>query len=148
MTQSVILSEAKNLNDERRADCHALLGLAMTRRYVNMEEIYRLLGKRIREERKRLGITQESLATRAKISVNFLGHIERGTKKASLKTIERLAYALEVPAGRLFHQNSKSYQLPEEDLFIKRIRLLVRDRSEEDKRTFWQLAKALFKEKK
>ncbi len=120
----------------------------MANKKAKMEEIYQLLGKRIREERKRLGITQESLATRAKISVNFLGHIERGTKKASLKTIERLASALEVPAGRLFYQNSRSYQLPEEDLFIKKIRLLVRDRSEEDKRTFWQLAKALFKEKK
>ena len=55
---------------------------------------YRSLGMRIRKQRKNLHLTQEELAERAGISLSFLGHIERGTRKASLETLVSLANAL------------------------------------------------------
>ncbi|MEA5069461.1 MAG: helix-turn-helix transcriptional regulator, partial [Christensenellaceae bacterium] len=52
---------------------------------------YRSLGMRIRKQRKNLHLTQEELAERAGISLSFLGHIERGTRKASLETLVSLS---------------------------------------------------------
>ena len=58
--------------------------------------LYQGLGKRIRQQRKLLRMTQEQLAERAGISLSFLGHIERGTRKASLDTLVRICNALQV----------------------------------------------------
>jgi len=41
-------------------------------------------------------LSQVNLASQIEISTSFLGHIERGTRKASLETIVRLANALHV----------------------------------------------------
>jgi transcriptional regulator with XRE-family HTH domain len=41
-----------------------------------------------------LDLTQEQLAEKANISPAFVGHIERGEKKASLETMSRLVMAL------------------------------------------------------
>jgi len=35
-----------------------------------MEDIYKLVGKKVREERKRMGLTQEDLAFKTKLSLN------------------------------------------------------------------------------
>lgn len=58
--------------------------------------LYQGLGKRIRQQRKLLRMTQEQLAEQAGISLSFLGHIERGTRKASLDTLVRICNALQV----------------------------------------------------
>lgn len=57
---------------------------------------YQLLGERIRSYRKRLHYTQEQLSEYAGISLSFLGHIERGSRKASLETIVAICNALKV----------------------------------------------------
>lgn len=57
---------------------------------------YVKLGIRIRNYRKKLHYTQEQLAEAAGISLSFLGHIERGSRKASLETIVNLCNALNV----------------------------------------------------
>jgi len=57
---------------------------------------YEMLGKRIRSCRKRLHLTQEQLSEMAGISLSFLGHIERGSRKASLETIVSLCNKLKV----------------------------------------------------
>lgn len=54
------------------------------------------LGRRIRYFRKALKLTQEDLAGMAKISLSFLGHIERGSRKASIETLLSIAVALNV----------------------------------------------------
>ena len=54
------------------------------------------LGSRIRKHRKQLGWTQEVLAERVNVSTSFIGHVERGTRKASLETLVSLANALNV----------------------------------------------------
>ena len=57
---------------------------------------YEMLGKRIRDYRKRLHMTQEQLSEAANISLSFLGHIERGSRKASLETLVALCNALNI----------------------------------------------------
>lgn len=53
-------------------------------------------GQRIRMLRERKRLTQEQLAGRAEVSTSFLGHIERGTRVASVETLLRLCAALDV----------------------------------------------------
>ena len=59
------------------------------------------LGKRIKEARKKLKLTQEALAEKSKISNVYLGEIERGTKIPSVPVLVDLIEVLEVPADYL-----------------------------------------------
>ena len=66
------------------------------------------LGRRIREQRLEKEWTQERLAASIGMSTSFVGHIERGTRKASLETLVLLANTLGVSldyllAGSLSH---------------------------------------------
>ena len=55
---------------------------------------YCAMGYRVRQLRTRLELTQENLAEAVGVSLSFIGHIERGEKKASLETVSRLAASL------------------------------------------------------
>ena len=59
------------------------------------------MGQRIRHYRQRKGVTQERLAELAGVSVSFMGHIERGSRIASLDTLMRLCAVLEVTPNDL-----------------------------------------------
>jgi len=52
------------------------------------------LGRRVREMRKQQKMTQEELAAKVNISASFLGHVERGSRVASLETLVALCEAL------------------------------------------------------
>lgn len=54
------------------------------------------MGKRIRKQRQLIGLTQQELAERIGVSTSFVGHVERGTRKASLETLVALSNALGV----------------------------------------------------
>ena len=66
---------------------------------------YKALGVRIRAKRKERHITQSALAEMADISLSFLGHIERGSRKASLETIIALCNALHVSPTYLLQES-------------------------------------------
>lgn len=57
---------------------------------------YEEMGRRIKVQRKRARLTQEQLAEMAGISLSFYGHVERGSRKASLETLVRICNALQV----------------------------------------------------
>lgn len=57
---------------------------------------YKKLGKRIREERQRLNLTQAQLAEDIDISDTYMGAIERGERSLSLDTLVRLVNRLGV----------------------------------------------------
>lgn len=57
---------------------------------------YKKLGKRIREERKRLNLTQAQLAEAIDISDTYMGAIERGERSLTLDTLVKLANRLGV----------------------------------------------------
>ena len=57
---------------------------------------YLRLGKRIREERQRLNLTQAQLAEDIDISDTYMGAIERGERSLTLDTLVRLVNRLGV----------------------------------------------------
>ena len=61
-----------------------------------MSNIKNLLGKRIKELRKRKGYTQEKLAELAGIEIPSLSNIENGKNYPNYETLENLSKALEV----------------------------------------------------
>ena len=86
---------------------------------------YQSLGKKVRECRKRKQLTQEQLAEIVDISPSFLGHIERGSRVASLETFARLCNALEVsPHYLLSAELLKGDVINQEDIGTTRERLL------------------------
>lgn len=67
---------------------------------------YTAVGARIRSRRKALKLTLERLSEMADISTTFLGHIELGTRKASVETLVGIADALDTDIGTLIPQRS------------------------------------------
>lgn len=57
---------------------------------------YKDMGARIRKVRKRSCMTQEQLAEKVGISPSYMGHIERGTRSASLDVMVSLCNVLSV----------------------------------------------------
>jgi transcriptional regulator with XRE-family HTH domain len=57
---------------------------------------YKDLGKRVRELRRQASLTQEELAEQVGISTSFMGHVERGSRVASLETLVALCNVLQV----------------------------------------------------
>ena len=65
---------------------------------------YKALGRQLREKRKQLNLTQVQVAIMAGLSVSFYGHVERGTRKASIETLLSLARILRTtPDALLSH---------------------------------------------
>ena len=58
-------------------------------------------GRRVREHRTQLGLSQEKLAELAGLHWTFVGQVERGRRNLTLHNIVKLADALQLDAGRL-----------------------------------------------
>lgn len=61
-------------------------------------------GERIRVFREQRGYTLQELSRRANLSLSYLSEIERGTKKPSLKTLEKIAGVLNVEKAQLLEE--------------------------------------------
>lgn len=55
---------------------------------------YKLIGGRIKAERKKLGITQEVLAEKLDVSIGYVSQIERGITKISLDLLAAVSTIL------------------------------------------------------
>lgn len=67
----------------------------------SFEMNYRDMGKRVRKQRQLIGMTQQELADLVGVSTSFVGHVERGSRKASLETLVALSNALGVSVDYL-----------------------------------------------
>ena len=65
-------------------------------------QFYLKLGKRIKFLREKSGLTQEKLAEKSGISLDYLGKIEVCINKPGLKTILKLSNALKVEPYQIF----------------------------------------------
>ncbi|HBE88662.1 MAG TPA: hypothetical protein DDW67_05930 [Elusimicrobia bacterium] len=72
-----------------------------------MSDIYSVIGRRIREERLIRGFSIETLAEKAEMAASFLGSIERGERKLSVLTLDKLSRALNTQASDLMTPQSK-----------------------------------------
>lgn len=66
---------------------------------------YIAFGRELRKLRQQRGLTQEKLAELVDLSVPYISHLERGTKKPSLEVLTRLAESLGVTVDRLLAGN-------------------------------------------
>ena len=66
---------------------------------------YKKLGVRVRQQRVLNRLTQEQLAEKTGVSSSFIGHIERGEKKASMETVVALCNAMEISPSVLLQDS-------------------------------------------
>ncbi len=67
-----------------------------------MSDFQKKFGARVRELRKRKGLTQENLAELLNIGVRSLGKIETGNSFPSTETLEKLIVVLDISAPEIF----------------------------------------------
>jgi len=65
-------------------------------------QIYQKIANNIREARSSKGVTQEKLALEAGLNRAYIGYIERGERKPSVETLEKIAKALHIKLKELF----------------------------------------------
>ena len=76
-----------------------------------MAEInYALIGKRIRETRMLMKLSQASLAELTGLSTRYIGHIETKKKKASLSSLVRIANAVGISVDEMLYGNQITYK--------------------------------------
>ncbi|KIC50873.1 helix-turn-helix transcriptional regulator [Tateyamaria sp. ANG-S1] len=63
-------------------------------------------GENLRAARKQRGYSQESFAHAVDLDRTYIGGIERGERNPGLKTVVRIADALEIDVADLFRSNS------------------------------------------
>ena len=68
---------------------------------MNSKGSLAVLGTRIRDARKGLGISQEGLALHADIDRSFMGQVERGQRNVSFVTLCKIASVLKTDLGAL-----------------------------------------------
>lgn len=66
------------------------------------DELYIALGKQIKTLRENAHLTQEKLAEKAGISLDYLGKIEVNINKPGLKILIKISNALSVPIKAIF----------------------------------------------
>lgn len=71
-------------------------------------------GKRVRSLRHLRGLTQEQLAERTGLSVEYVSKVERGLASPSFRTIAHLSNVLDVSASTLFDFSKLDESLSDE----------------------------------
>lgn len=89
---------------------------------------FKLIGKRIKDIRNSLNLSQEKLAERVDISVQHLSKIENGHKGMSLSTAIRIANVLDTSIDFLVHDNINN----KTELFIAEISPILNDSKDDD----------------
>ncbi|MBI4350687.1 MAG: helix-turn-helix transcriptional regulator [Elusimicrobia bacterium] len=72
-----------------------------------MSDIYALIGSRIREERTLRGQSIEKLAEAAEMASSFLGSVERGERKLSVLTLDKISRVLNTQTSDLMTLQGK-----------------------------------------
>lgn len=60
------------------------------------------MGRKIQKQRKLIGLTQEKLAEKVKVSRAYIGYIEQARNAPSIEILEKIAKALRVDIKELF----------------------------------------------
>lgn len=76
---------------------------------VHLKNIdYTAVGRKIREQRKKLKITQEQLAEMCEVSPSYIGHIERGSRNLSMNMAVQLCSVLGIGLDYLFLDSAEN----------------------------------------
>ena len=72
------------------------------KQFVEMTSVREILAQNLKENRRRLGITQPILAERAGLSTHYIAMLELARKFPTSDVLDRLALALEINPNELF----------------------------------------------
>lgn len=61
-----------------------------------------IVGENIRKYRKKLGLSQEDLADKARLHRTYIGGVERGERNITLDSMQQIANALGIKVADLF----------------------------------------------
>jgi transcriptional regulator with XRE-family HTH domain len=104
----------------------------MNERKINIKKF---LGRRVREERLKLGWTIEQLAENVELSPSFLGCVERGERALSIEKIYRISETFNVTIDSLIKENLPYNSKAESVL------LLIKDLDENQYHSVYEIAK-------
>lgn len=99
---------------------------------------YGRIGEKNRKARTEANLSQEQLADLCHISLSFLGHIERGSRKMSLETLVSISNALSLSCDYLLMD-----ELPENDAVIQAIAATAKKHGTYQYKRFLTIIKAL-----
>lgn len=74
---------------------------------VPLADVFVRFGRKLREVRLQVGVSQEKLADMASLHRTYVSSVERGKRNISLQNIERLADALGVTMAELMPEREK-----------------------------------------
>ena len=101
---------------------------------------YIFLGKRIRDERLKLNLTQEQLAEYADISASYMGQIQRGERKVTLDTLIKITNKLRVSIDYLLKDSTTI----NDDDSLNQLKQLLLDKSLPQKQMAVDVVKVMF----
>lgn len=90
-----------------------------------------LIGRRIKEARHKLGLTQEELGERARLHYSYIGQVERGNKVPSIKTLKKIASALNIRLEILL-EDSPEKEISPQHLLAQELVSTIRNSPPED----------------
>ena len=107
-----------------------------------MENQRTLIGRRIKDLRKRKKMVQEDLGPKAGLSSKYLGAIERGEKNAPIETLIKIATALNVELHELFIFDHETEDMKELKM---KIDAMLKDANKKEFGTIYRVIKAIMK---
>ncbi len=112
------------------------------------KNIYSIISKRIKEERKKLNLTQEELAEKINMSYKYLSNIERNVDKPSLDLLVRLSEKLKISVITLLtdtKNDTKNKQEIKKDTFLRQLQYLTADLNNEQQKEIINIIKGVKK---
>lgn len=101
-----------------------------------------LIGRRIKEARHKLSLTQEELGDRARLHYSYIGQVERGNKVPSLKTLKKIAAALNVRLEFLL-EDAPEREMSPQHLLAQELVATVKNSSPEDIRMYIKIIRQI-----
>jgi len=74
---------------------------------VAYNNVYKRIGKKIKQIRRSKDISQETLALDSHLNRAYIGYIERGERHPSIETLYKISLTLKTPFYKLFIFNEK-----------------------------------------
>ena len=72
------------------------------------KDVYNLIGLNVKVERTIKRLTQEQLAELIEVHENYIGRIETGKQNVTIKTLNRIANALNIKLTRLLEDKTEN----------------------------------------
>lgn len=108
---------------------------------MDSEIDYKLIGKRIKENRKKAGLTQDQLAAQLHYSKGYISQLERGISRPNLDTLGNICSILCCDVAELLKASARhSY-----DYMTDEINELYEKLSQEERHILYQLLKSYIK---